>query len=199
LMLHANGSSPYDGPAGWILQWFLTNMVPELWSACTSAGILPNTYFFAWPIQANKILDGTWLDIVATTMQWWASALPAYLPDRIDMSVYTGDHSIPDYTSDQRIRILATANQMDALMGQFFGPSGRDYAFVEAHYYHVEKDHPAVRKEAFNTYRDMMNPSHEDHHPLFRGVHVWPFPYSIKGGPNENGAAPPFDFSELVQ
>jgi hypothetical protein len=87
---------------------------------------------------------------------------------------------------------------MDALMTQVFGPGGRDYAFVEAHYYHVETDHPAVRKEAFNTYRDMMDPGHADYHPRFRGVHVWPFPYSIKGGPNENGAAPPFDFSEMV-
>jgi hypothetical protein len=198
IMLNADGSSPYDGPAGWVLQWFLTNMIPEFFSACEAADIVPNTYLFAWPIQASKILDGSWLDITASTMQWWATALPAYTPDRIDISAYTGDHSIPDYTADQRQRILATASAMDDLVEQFFGPAGRDYTFVEAHYYQVEADHPSVRAEAFATYRDMMDPSQPDHHPHFRGVHVWPYPYSIQGGPNDNGASPPFDFSAMV-
>ena len=198
IMLHADGSSPYDGAAGWVLQWFLTNMVPELWSACEPTGIAPSTYLFAWPIEASKILDASWLDITASTIQWWASTLPAYVPDRIDVSVYTGDHSAPDYTADQRARILATADGLDQLMTQFFGAAGRDYAFVEAHYYQVEADHPAARSEAFHTYRDMMTPSHADHHPHFRGVHVWPYPYSIQGGQNVNGAAPPFDFSALL-
>jgi len=198
IMLHADGSSPYDGAAGWVLQWFLTNIVPDFFASCQAAGIVPNTYLFAWPIQANKILDGTWLDITDSTMQWWQSALPAYMPERIDISAYTGDHSIPDYTADQRQRILATADRMDDLMVQFFGASGREYAFVEAHYYQVEADHPAVRQEAFETYRDMMDPAHADYHPWFRGVHVWPYPYSIQGGPNVNGAAPPFDLGAMM-
>ncbi len=198
LMLHENGSSPYDGAAGWVLQWFLTNTFPHFWDACEAAGIEPSTYFFAWPIVAEKIFDGSWLDIVESTLTWWQNNLADYVPDRLDISVYTGDHSIPDYTADQRLRILATAAALDDLTTRVFGPAGRDYAFVEAHYYHVEADHPNVRQEAFGTYRDMMDPGHADHHPRFRGVHFWPYPYSILGGPNVNGAAPPFDIELLV-
>jgi hypothetical protein len=199
IMLHADGSSPYDGPAGWVLQWFLTHTIPELFSACEAADIVPNTYLFAWPITASKIMDGSWLDITDETMQWWGAALPSYVPERVDISTYTGDHNIPDYTSNQRARILATADAMDQLVNKHFGAAGRPYAFVEAHYYQVEADHPSARQEAFNTYRDMMNPAHPDHHEHFAGVHVWPYPYSIQGGPNENGAAPPFDFSDMVE
>ncbi len=198
LMLYEDGSSPYDGPAGWTLQWFLTNIFPHFWDACEAADITPSTYFFAWPVVVSQIFDGSWLDIVASTLTWWQENLPAHVPDRLDISIYTGDHNIPDYTDDQRQRILAAASGLDALVVDIFGPQGVDYAIVEAHYYDVEEDHPAVREEAFGTYRDMMDPTHPDHHPRFRGVHFWPYPYSIDGGPNENGAAPPFDVEALI-
>ncbi len=198
VVLREDGSSPYDGPAGWVLQWTLVNLFPDFWDACRDAGIEPSTYLFASPIVTRRILDGSWLEAVESTLRWWAAALPDHQPDRVDVSVYTGDHSVPDYTADQRERILVTADGLDRLTTRLFGPAGRDYAFVEAHYYCVEADHPDAREEAFGTYRDMLDPGHPDHHPRFRGTHVWPYPYSIGGGPNVNGAAPPFDLSAMV-
>ncbi len=198
LMLREDGSSPYDGPAGWTLQWFLTNTFPHFWDSLEAVEIVPSTYFFAWPVVASQIFDGSWLDIVASTLTWWQANLPGRVPDRLDISVYTGDHSVPDYTAQQRQRILAAAAGIDDLMVDLFGPQGMDYAFVEVHYYDVEEDHPEVRAEAFGTYRDMMDPDHPEHRPRFRGVHFWPYPYSIQGGLNENGAAPPFDIDALL-